>query len=408
MTVGAGPLAGIRVLDLSALAPGPYATMLLGDLGAEVVTIEAPLSARAASSQEDLPHFGGAAARAMGFAPIHRSRRSVVIDLKAPDGLRVAQQLAERADVFIEGFRPGTCDRLGLGYEHVRAIKPDIVYCSLTGYGQTGDLAQRAGHDLNYIAESGLLSALTRPGQVPAIPLNMGADYAGGGLFAAFGIVAALLGRKATGRGTYVDVSMYAGLLSLAQNTHGWTLGGAPDHSWGGGLMSGAVPLYDCYRTADGRWLSVAPLEPKFWRNFCDALQRPDLLPALADDSMWPLVREELTRLFASDTLDGWMSRLADVDTAVAPVRSIPEAFARGRERGLIRDDDSTVSLPSMTGWDAEPGPVVRRPGEHTRDVLGELGYAAEQVDDLLGRAVVAEPDPIATAAAARPERLTS
>lgn len=390
MVAGAGPLAGVRIVDLSALAPGPFATMLLGDLGADVITVEAPRSARAASSQEDLPHFGGSSARENGWAPIHRSRRSIVIDLKQADGVALVHALVRDADVFVEGFRPGTCDRLGVGYEALSRIRPDLVYCSLTGYGQAGQLAQRPGHDVNYLAESGLLSALSRDGAVPAIPLNAVADYAAGGLVAAFGISAALLGRAATGRGTHIDVSMYAGLLSLIQNTHGWTLGGAPDHSWGRGLMSGAVPLYDSYRTADGGWYSIAPLEPKFWRNLCESLDRPDLLDALADDGRWPAVRTELTEIFAARTRDEWERHFADVDTAVAPVRSIPEAFELARERGLGLDDGSIEPIPRMSGWDLASGPVARHPGEHTRDVLEELGRTAADIDALLARGVVA------------------
>ena len=390
MVAGTGPLAGVRVVDLSALAPGPYATMLLGDLGADVITIEAPRWARAASSQEDLPHFGGASARAKGMAPIHRSRRSIVIDLKRPDGVAIVHELVKDADVFVEGFRPGTCDRLGIGYDRLREIRHDLVYCSLTGYGQDGDLAQRAGHDLNYVAESGLLSALSRDGNPPAIPLNVAADYAAGGLVAAFGIVAALVGRAATGRGTHVDVSMYAGLLSLIQNTHGWTLGGAPDHSWGQGLMSGAVPLYDSYRTSDGGWYSIAPLEPKFWRNFCESLGRPDLLGALDDDRRWPDTKNELTAIFASRTRDEWEAHFVEVDTAVAPVRSIPEAFDLAGLRGFGLDDGSIAPIPRMSGWAAKAGPVVRRPGESTRDVLAEAGYSVHRIDDLIARGVVA------------------
>lgn len=195
-----GPLSGVRILDLSALAPGPFATMLLGDLGAEVITVEAPAAARSGSGLGALPGYGGERARRQGINPLYRSRRSLVLDLKQPQALEIALQLAQRSDVFVEGFRPGTCERLGLGYDTVAARNPAIVYCSLTGYGQSGELAMRAGHDLNYIAESGLLSATTRDGQRPGIPVNVVADFAAGGLLAAFGILAGLLGRQASGR----------------------------------------------------------------------------------------------------------------------------------------------------------------------------------------------------------------
>ncbi len=291
MTAGVGPLAGIRVLDLSALAPGPSATMLLGDLGADVITVEPPPDARGRSSLEDLPHYSGVSSRRAGANPLHRSCRSIVVDLKQDAGRGLVLRMAKEADMFLEGFRPGTCDRLGLGYDHLAARDPSVVYRSLTGYGQQGDLAMRAGLDLNYIAEAGLLSASTRPGQRPGIPLNVAADFAAGGLLAAFGILAALPGRSVSGRGTHVDVSMYEGLLGLLQSAHAWTVGGAPDPSWGNGLPSGAVPFYDCYQTADGRWLSVGALEPKFYANLCTAIGRPDLVVAHSEPSQWDDVR---------------------------------------------------------------------------------------------------------------------
>ncbi|CAN5630096.1 CaiB/BaiF CoA-transferase family protein [soil metagenome] len=386
-----GPLAGIRVLDVSALAPGPFATMLLGDLGADVITVEAPPSVRPGAVLGDLPMYGGERARRDGASPLHRSRRSIVLNLKKSAGLDVALALAATADVFVEGFRPGACARLGLGYDALSVVNPGLVYCSLTGYGQGGDLAQRAGHDLNYIAEAGLLSATTRPGQRPGIPLNMAADYAAGGLLAAFGILAALTGRVASGRGTHVDVSMYEGLLGLLQVVPAWTRAGAPDPSWGGGLLSGAVPFYDCYRTADDQWLSVGALEPKFFANLCSALDRPDLVASHTDPQRWDEVRAVFTETFAGAPLATWLERLSAVDTAVAPVRSLPDAFATAYRRGVLPTPDTVGPIPRMSGWAVAPGPVVTRPGTHTREVLSELGRTAEQIDELVAGGAVAE-----------------
>lgn len=391
MTAGKGPLAGIRIVDLSALAPGPFATMLLGDLGADVITVEPPATKREGSGLEDLPYLGGAQARELGINPLFRSRRSIVVDLKSEGGKEAVLELASQADVCLEGFRPGTCDRLGLGYDDVRSRNPAIVYCSLSGYGQGGELAQRAGHDLNYLAESGLLSTTTRPGQRPGIPVNAVADFAAGGLLAAFGIVAALQGRSGTGRGCYVDVSMYEGLLGLLQAPNAWTVAGAPDPSWGAGMLSGAVPFYDCYQTADDRWLSVAALEPKFYVNLCEAIGRPELNSARADPERWPQVRHAFEEAFASDTLAGWLRRLEDVDTAVAPVRSIAEAFAAGRQAGFVTDDTAVGPLPRMVGWDATRGEVVTHPGAHTREVLAEAGLTPGRIDELLASGAVAD-----------------
>ncbi len=391
MTAGMGPLAGVRVVDLSALAPGPFATMLLGDLGADIITVESPAVSRGTSGLEDLPYYGGVSSRRLGTNPLFRSRRSIVVDLKTVGGREIVLDLVSRSDVFLEGFRPGTCDRLGLGYADLVARKAEIIYCSLSGYGQSGELAMRAGHDLNYIAEAGLLSATTRPDQRPGIPLNVVADFASGGLLAAFGIVAALQGRSATGRGCYVDVSMYEGLLGLLQSANTWTTSGSPDPSWGAGLLSGAVPYYDCYQTADGRWLAVAALEPKFFVNLCAAIGRPELVSAHGDPERWAALREAFEETFAADTMEGWLARLAKVDTAVAPVRSISEAFAAGEAAGLVTKDGTVGPLPRLRGWETTTGEVVTRPGAHTREVLAEMGLTQAQVEELLVAGVVAE-----------------
>ncbi|MEM6107549.1 CaiB/BaiF CoA-transferase family protein [Mycobacterium sp. 050272] len=386
-----GPLSGVRVLDLSALAPGPFATMLLGDLGAEVITVEAPAAARSGSGLGELPGYGGERARRQGINPLYRSRRSLVLDLKQPQALEIALRLVQRSDVFVEGFRPGTCERLGLGYDTVAARNPGIVYCSLTGYGQSGELAMRAGHDLNYIAESGLLSATTRDGQRPGIPVNVVADFAAGGLLAAFGILAGLLGRQASGRGTHVDVSMYEGLLGLLQVVQSWTRASAPDPSWGRGLLSGAVPFYDCYRTADGQWLSVASLEPKFFSNLCTALGRPDLIPAYADQSRWGELRAAFEQTFSAASLAEWLARLDEVDTAVAPVRSLPDAFDAAQRRGLLDAPGAVGPLPRMSAWKPTAGSVVTRPGQHTREILDEIGLSRDEIETLLTAGAVME-----------------
>lgn len=388
MTAGKGPLADLRILDLSALAPGPMATMLLGDLGADVITVEAPSTARARSGLEGLAFYGGARARRQGTDPLSRSRRSIVVNLKRPEGRGVVLRLAERSDVFLEGFRPGACDRLGVGYDDVSECNPEIVYCSLTGYGQDTSLAQRAGHDLNYIAQAGLLSATTRPGQAPGIPLNIAADFAAGGLLAAFGIVAAVHGRGRTGCGTHVDVSMYQGLLALLQSPHGWTRAGAPDPSWGGGLLSGGVPFYDCYHTKDGHWYSVATLEPKFYTNLIEVIGRPDLHDAYDTPSRWPELREGLRAAFGSRTLAECEQVFSNVDTAVAPVRSLVEAFADGRREGVVNEDLTVGPVPRMTGWDSEVGQGVHR-GQHTRQILAEAEYDEGTIAALLSSGAV-------------------
>jgi alpha-methylacyl-CoA racemase len=367
------------VIDLTGLSPGQYATLLLGDLGADVITVEAPAARRTGSKPHALPGHGGPAARARGINPLFRSRRSIVLDLKSPADLDLALRLADRADVFVEGFRPGVCDRLGLGYEALRARNPRLVYCSITGYGSHGENASRPGHDLNYIAEAGLMSVLAGDGQRPRIPLNLVADLAAGGMVAAFGILAALRGRDSTGRGSHVDVSMLEGVLSMLAPSASWHEAGAPDASWGGAINSGAAPFYDSYRTSDEQWLAVAAMEQKFFVSLCDALSRPDLAPLQFDASRWPELRRELELIFASQPLDHWLRRLAEVDTTVTPVRSIPGAFAEARRSGVVESGITVGPIPRISGYAHRVGPAPRTADQDRDEILREL--AADRHD---------------------------
>ncbi|HEY1517985.1 MAG TPA: CaiB/BaiF CoA-transferase family protein [Solirubrobacteraceae bacterium] len=376
-----GPLEGLRVIDLTGLSPGQYATMLLGDLGADVITVEPPAARRAGSRPAALPGHGGTAARELGINPLFRSRRSIVLDLKSPGDLDVAMRLADTADAFVEGFRPGVCDRLGLGYEALSARNPRLVYCSITGYGSQGEAALRPGHDLNYIAEAGLLSVLARDEDPPRIPLNLVADLAAGGMVAAFGILAALRGRDRTGRGSHVDVSMLEGLLSMLAPAASWHEAGAPDASFGGAINSGAAPFYDSYRTGDGQWLAVAAMEQKFFVALCEALARPDLAPLQFDASRWPELRRELELIFASQPLHHWLRRLADVDTTVTPVRSIPEAFAEAHRSGIVQSAVTVGPIPRISGYDRTVGPVARRADQDRNEILGELATDRREAD---------------------------
>lgn len=367
------PLAGVRVLDLSQFAPGLFAGRILADLGAEVVSVEAPVRRRADSHLGDLPLHGGRESRRAGTNPLYRRRRSIVVDLKHPEGRDVVLALASRADVFLEGFRPGACDRLGVGYGHVSACNAAIVYCSVTGFGQTGPSAQRAGHDLTYLAESGLLAATTREGQRPGIPLNLVADLAGGGLMAALRIVAAIRARDATGRGVHLDVSMVDGVRTMLAPVAAWMDGGVPDPSWGVGLLSGGAPHYDCYLTADEKWISVAALEPKFFIALCDALDRPDLRGLDGDTAAWDRLRAGLDEAFARRPRQAWLERFAELDLPVAPVRSIAEAF-----------EEHPVAL--------EPcDPTTSQPGSHSLELLEQAGFGPEAIEGLVRSGAVQE-----------------
>src|SRR3990170_5987445 len=258
-------LEGIRVLDLTRLAPGPYCTMLLGDLGADVIVVEEP------------PGVGrrfdaGMSERATAFNALGRNKRSIGLNLKDERAREVFYRLAEKADVVLEGFRPGVVKRLGVDYETVSARNPRIVYCSLSGYGQTGPYAGLVGHDINYIGLGGALGAIGWPGTPPAIPLNVIADFAGGGLYAAFAILAAVIARQTTGRGQWVDMAMSDGVTSLLTFIAQQHFGAGHVVKPGVDLLNGGSPAYCVYETADGKWLSIGCLEPWFWSELCQAL----------------------------------------------------------------------------------------------------------------------------------------
>lgn len=284
-TPAPAPLAGLRVLDLTRLLPGPVATLHLADLGAEVIKIEGPGEAGdyARSMNPGASVANSAGENSYFFRLANRNKRGLRLDLKRPEGVEVFLRLARAADVIVESFRPGVVDKLGVGYEAVRNLNPRLVYCAITGYGQTGPWRDRAGHDLNYIATAGVLDQIGAAGGPPAIPNFQIGDLLGGALTAVMGILAAVIGAKATGQGRYVDVAMTDAVFAhaytplLAMLCHGRPVPRGED------ALSGGAPGYSLYGTMDGRHMAVAALEPKFWRLFCDTLGRPDLEP-----TAWP------------------------------------------------------------------------------------------------------------------------
>jgi alpha-methylacyl-CoA racemase len=382
-------LSGVTVLDLTRLLPGPYATQLLADLGARVIKVEDP--------------NGGDYARALGsiapdgygsiFSAVNRGKESVALDLKDPDGVGALETLAADADVLIEGFRPGTVDRLGIGYDDIAAVNPEIVYCSLSGYGQTGVFSDRAGHDLNYAGVAGLLD-VNRPDETsdPTIPGYPFADMAGG-VFAALSVVGALLSRElGNSDGQYLDVSMTDALLSLSQAISAEaTYGDGPRP--GDTTLTGKFPCYDVYPTADERYVTLAALEPKFWRTLCEELGLEHLIDRhLSDDpSVREAVREELRSAFEDRTQAEWIADLGDEDVMVGPVNTPAEALSEEhvRERGLLVDGDDgpdRVGYPAVAsgGLAQQRGPCPEV-GEHTRSVLAELGVEQDRIERIAG-----------------------
>lgn len=377
-------LDGVTVLDLSRLLPGPYATQILADMGADVIKIEDPSVGDQARYVDPFTDEGDSAL----FSSVNQGKKSVALDLKKDSGREAFLRLARDSDVVFEQFRPGVADRLGVAYDDVRDRNPDVVYCSLSGYGQSGPLRDRVGHDLNYVGIAGLLYMNRRdPDDTPAVPGVPVADMAGGA-FSALSILGALLERELGGGGEYIDVSMTEAALSMGQAiTHHAFADRDPEP--GGTPLNGGFPWYDVYETRDGGHVSLAALEPKFWREFCNAVDREDLhdLHMTADEEELKELRGELEDLFKEKTREEWEDELGDRDVMFGPVKSPREALEdpQVQERGVVVDEAfSRVSLPFVDrdesrGRGGEPPDL----GEHTEDVLRSHGYSDGDLEDL-------------------------
>ena len=368
------PLAGIRVLDLTRLLPGPLAAMHLADMGADVIKVE--------------DTGAGDYARAMqpGFFPlVNRNKRAIRVDLKHPEGRALLLRLARDADVLLEGFRPGVMRRLGLGWEQLSGANPKLVYCAITGYGQDGPRAQAAGHDINYIGYAGVLDQVGAEGGPPVIPNFQVGDLLGGSLAPMMGVLAALVDARSSGLGRMVDVAMADAvlahaLLPLAEHRdHGRA---APR---GAAMLSGALACYNVYRAGDGRWLAVGALERKFWDALCDALVCPELKPAHLAPGEQAGAKSRLAAIFATRPRDEWVALLAPADCCVSPVLDVGESLTdeQFRARGMIVDAAGVpqFGLPvKFSGYEfaiRQPAPA---PGEHTDAVLREAGLADEEI----------------------------
>jgi crotonobetainyl-CoA:carnitine CoA-transferase CaiB-like acyl-CoA transferase len=360
------PLAGVCVLDFSTLLPGPLATLLLAEAGAEIIKIERPGAGDEMRSYQ--PRFGPSS---VNFALLNRGKRSVAIDLKAPDALSRLRPLIARADVVLEQFRPGVMDRLGLGYEALAEINPRIIYCAITGYGQTGPKAQLAAHDLNYVAESGLLGLGAGADGAPIVPPALIADIAGGSYPAMINILLALRERESSGRGRKLDVAMADNLFTFMY----WALGnGLAAGAWprpGGELVSGGSPRYQIYRTSDGRFLAAAPLEQKFWENFCEAIGLEAQWRDDARDAHG--TREAIARCVAGRTAEEWSKALAGKDVCCAIVASVEEALADAhfQARGLFAQQLVTGGR-AICALPVPIDPAFRRPAPLGYPGLGE------------------------------------
>lgn len=383
-------LKGVRVLDLSRLLPGPYATMLLGDMGAEVIKIEAP--GRGDYFREFMPLIKEDSAF---FLAVNRNKKSFTLNLKSAEGREIFYKMVGSADVVIESYRPGVVDALGVGYEAVKEINPYIVYCSLTGYGQTGPYRQRAGHDINYLATSGVLSVNRGRGGAPVMPGIQMADLTGA-LYAVIGILSGLWRQQREGKGSYIDAAMTDGLVSIASMPIANHLATGRR---GDMMLSGALVRYHVYLTADNKYVALGALEDKFWKAFCLGLGREDLLTgfealAVEGDPVYEAVRE----VFKSRTKEQWAKFAGAVDCCLSPVEEIDEVlsgdYAAGRKltmdiqhpvEGLLTQVRNPL-LGDGVPVNVSPPPTL---GEHTMEIMAWLGYQAEEINALKGKGVI-------------------
>jgi alpha-methylacyl-CoA racemase len=378
-----GPLTGVRIVELAALGPAPYGVMLLADLGAEVIRVD-----RAAAARGEL----GAEASMVGLS---RNRRSVAVDLKSAAGVEVVHRLVRNADVVVEGFRPGVAERLGLGPDELREHNPRLVYARMTGWGQDGPLAARAGHDIDYAALSGALHTVGRADAPPPPPVNYLADFGGGGAFLAIGVLAALVERDRSGEGQVIDAAMLDGAASLTAFLHGLLAIGAWSTERGTNLLDGGAPYYDTYRCADGKFLAVGALEPQFFAALCDRLGLDPADWPQHDREAWPDQKRRLTGLFATRPRDEWAELFVGSDACVAPVLDLLEApeHPHNRARGTFSDAFGITQPAPAPRFSRTPGSIDRpppRPGEHTDEVLIELGIDPDDLWALRASGTVA------------------
>jgi crotonobetainyl-CoA:carnitine CoA-transferase CaiB-like acyl-CoA transferase len=384
------PLAGLRVLDLTRLLPGPVATQHLADLGADVVKIEDTGEGDYARSMGARPGETSAF-----FRLVNRNKRALRLDLKQPEGLAVFQRLTLSADVVIEGFRPGVMDKLGIGYERLAELNPRLVFCSISGYGQDGPYAQRAGHDINYIGYAGVLDQIGAAGGPPVVPNFQIGDLLGGALAPLVGLLAAVIDARASGRGRHVDVAMTDAVLAHAVFPLAGLLARLAPPPRGADLLSGGVPCYGVYATADGRHMAVGALEQKFWILLCDTLGRPDLKPFhLAFGAKGEQARRELAAVFASRSQHEWIEVFERVDCCVTPVLHIGEALDNEQlqARGMVVEADGLPQLAppyKLSGYEFTVERAAPAPGQHSEEILREAGYAAQDIERLREQGII-------------------
>ncbi|HVC14730.1 MAG TPA: CaiB/BaiF CoA-transferase family protein [Acidimicrobiales bacterium] len=377
---GAGPLHGFRVIELAGLGPAPYACMLLAEAGADVLRLE---------------RAGGAASRKDGASPdlLRRSRPAVGIDLKRPEAVALVLDLVARADVLVEGFRPGVAERLGLGPDDCWARNARLVYGRMTGWGQDGPLAGRAGHDIDYIAVAGALWPIGRVGDAPVPPLNLVGDFGGGGMLLAFGVVTALLETQRSGTGQVVDAAMVDGAASLTTMLHGMWLSGTWQPARGVNLLDTGAPFYEVYEAADGAYVAVGALEPQFYAALLEGLglSEADVGPQ-SDRARWPAAKARIAEVFRTRTRDEWASVFEGVDACVAPVLSPWEAADHpyNRARSTFVDHEGRTQPGAVPRFSRTPSGLRTAPGAQA--ALGRWGVGTDAFAELTSSGVLSGP----------------
>ncbi len=385
------PLGGIKILDLTKLAPGPHCTMILGDLGADIIRVEEPgeptgrRAAQAGTAQVKAPRPSYAPANAVA-----RNKRSIGLNLKSESGREIFLRLARDADVVVEEFRPGVAKRLGIDYQVLSPLNPRLIYCAVTGFGQTGPYRDLVGHDLNYIAQAGALGLIGRKDQMPTIPLNLLADYAGGGMHAAIGVLAALVARNQTGRGQYVDIAMLDGVMLLLAQALSTYYGNRKVPERGTQPGDGGAPFYNMYETSDGKIITIASMEPWFYANLCRTLNCEQYIGGQYERDKWPEMFDHFARTFKTRTRDEWWDILTRADICVGRMLTLDELEndPQIRARNMIVEVETasgetvkqvgiSVKLSETPGSVRSLAPTL---GQHTDAILADLGYTPQEV----------------------------